>query len=541
MTAGGATPVTSDLGSRFHRGLSISLLNTLVSRLGVFLLGIALARLLAPDEFGVYAAALVVQSLFQAANEVGSGAAVVRRQGDVRPLLSTAWTMSIAWSVLGFTVVMLAAPLMAEGLGSPQATGLIRFMAINVLVEGFASVPAALLTRNLQQARRMLADVIGMVVNLATTAGLALAGAGAWSLAVGNVAGTFVVVVMLIALTRAVPTFGWRREHAGEVLSSGFTMTGSYVLLVALQMSPQTITGSVLGPTALGFFYLAFNIANWPASIATMTLERIALATFSRVREVGGDVSEAAATIVALIGGAVLTGGVALALLAGEVVTVLYGPVWLPAVAVLSGLAVASVAKALAELVFSVLVANGSGASATVPQLAWLLVLVPASVAGAHFGGLPGIGWSQAAVALLFAVPMHLWFLRRRGAVRLGPLLHTSRTPLLVTAVNAALLVAVQRLSPWPVMTVGVGGTLTLGAIVLIYVLMRARTAAAMAGGSTTPERVRIAEVTGDRPMRSPPGGNGGRVVSDSSVGMREDVAGRIERTGPALPENGVP
>ncbi|WP_030104565.1 oligosaccharide flippase family protein, partial [Actinoalloteichus caeruleus] len=60
------------LGARVRRGLGLSLANTLLSRVGTFAMGIVLARLLAPDEFGVYAAALVVQHLLLAVNDLGA-------------------------------------------------------------------------------------------------------------------------------------------------------------------------------------------------------------------------------------------------------------------------------------------------------------------------------------------------------------------------------------------------------------------------------------------------------------------------------------
>ncbi|WP_157163139.1 oligosaccharide flippase family protein, partial [Actinoalloteichus spitiensis] len=72
------------LGARVRRGLGLSLANTLLSRVGTFAMGIALARLLAPDEFGAYAAALVVQNLLLAVNDLGAAAAVVRQPGSGR-------------------------------------------------------------------------------------------------------------------------------------------------------------------------------------------------------------------------------------------------------------------------------------------------------------------------------------------------------------------------------------------------------------------------------------------------------------------------
>ena len=46
----------SSLGSKVGKGLAWSTVNTVVSRVGQLVVGVALARLIAPDEFGVFAA-----------------------------------------------------------------------------------------------------------------------------------------------------------------------------------------------------------------------------------------------------------------------------------------------------------------------------------------------------------------------------------------------------------------------------------------------------------------------------------------------------
>lgn len=473
------------LQHRFHRGLVLSLLNTLLSRVGMFTLGLVLARLLAPGEFGVYATALVVQMLLTTANEVGSAAAVMRHDGDVGPMLPTAWTLSLAWSALAFTAAQLLAPAIAAALGSPEATGLLRLMACSVLLDGLAAVPAAMLVRELLQTRRLIADVSGMGVNLLLTASLAFAGFGPWSLAIGNVGGTVLVVVLLIVLSGTYPRLGFDRGHSGEVIRCGAAMMGSSLLLVSLQGAPQLVTGSVLGATALGFFYIANNVANWPVSVVSNVLERIALPTFSRARDQGGDMSAALAGVVGLVGGAVLTCGTCLAVLAEPIVRLLYGQSWLPAVPALVGLAVATVARAVAELVFNLLVAMRAATTALIPQFVWLVTLLPATILAGHVWGLAGIGWAQAGVAVLIAVPVHLWCVHRAG-LDVGMLARGCLVPVLVAIATAVALLALRAASPGPVFTLIGGATVTAGAVAAVVGLLRTRINEALASEAIT-------------------------------------------------------
>lgn len=471
----------SGLGGRFHRGLMISLLNTAISRIGLFLLGVVLARLLAPEDFGVYAAALVVQNMLIMIRDIGSAAAIVRHKGDVAPLLPTAWTLSLIGGVLCSCIGVALAPQLAAAFGAAAATGVLQLMAGRMLLDGLATVPEGMLAREFRQGRRLVADVSGMAVNIGLTLTLALAGAGPWSLAVGNVGGTMLTLVLLVALSRQWPHYGFDRSRAGEVIRYGSAAAGSGLLLAALQGTPQLVTGAMLGVTALGYFFIASNVANWPVTVISTSLERVALATFSRVGESGGDLSQAASRVIGLIGGVVLTVGGALAVLASPLIEVVYGRTWLSAAGALSGLALATVGRVVAELVMNVMLASGSTLGAVIPQVGWLVALVPASIVGGYFWGITGVGWAQAAITVLVALPVHLWFLRRAG-VSLRTLARGCALPVALAAVTGLALLGLRQIVDSSLLIIAVGGTITASAVLIGYLRLRRDTMAAMMG-----------------------------------------------------------
>ena len=100
------TAVTADdaLGRQIGRGLGWSFLNNAIGRLGSFLSGIVIARILVPEEFGVYAVALVVLNVMLSMNELGVSLAVVRRPGSVAPIAPTVTTVALVSSAVLFVV-----------------------------------------------------------------------------------------------------------------------------------------------------------------------------------------------------------------------------------------------------------------------------------------------------------------------------------------------------------------------------------------------------------------------------------------------------
>ncbi|GGM59884.1 hypothetical protein GCM10012275_33740 [Longimycelium tulufanense] len=448
------------LGSRFRRGLSLSLLNTMLTRSGSVLLGMVLARLLAPEEFGVYAVALLTLNLLLTFNDFGVAVAVVRHEGDVRPMLPTVWTMSIIGGALVFLACLLAAPFIASALGAPQATGVVRLIATNVLLDGFAGVPGAMLARRLAQDRRLVSDLSGIVLGLVLTAVLAFHGWGPWALAVGNVAGTALTVVLLIALSGEYPRLGFDRTQYLGVARYGSTVVMSSLMLIGLQTVPQAVAGRLLGATTLGLFYLANTVANWPVSMMRSTMERITVATFAQARDGSANLGEVAGRVLGIVASVVLPGAAGLVMLSDRIVWFAYGPSWMAAAPVLGLIAVAAAVGLLTELMLALLIAMGKVMSAVLPQIAWLLALVPCTIVGAEWGGVAGVGWAQLAAVLLVAVPVHLWALGRAG-VQLLTMMKAVVAPVLVAVVLAIVLFGIRTLLPEAMPSILVGGLLT--------------------------------------------------------------------------------
>jgi len=152
--ADGAPP----LAGRASRALGWSFANTVVSRLGTLAIGIALARVLGPSEFGVFAIAMVTLLAILSFNELGVSLAIVRWPDEPRGIAPTVNTIAVATSALLTTAVVAAAPWISTALGDVRATPVIRVLAVSILINGLVATPAAMLQREFMSRQRMIAD-----------------------------------------------------------------------------------------------------------------------------------------------------------------------------------------------------------------------------------------------------------------------------------------------------------------------------------------------------------------------------------------------
>jgi O-antigen/teichoic acid export membrane protein len=146
------------LAGRAFRALGWSFTSNAVARLGTVGIGIMLARLLGPHAFGTYAVAYVALIAVLSFNELGVSLAIVRWPGEPAEIAPTVTTISVINSIVLYAGCFLAAPGYAAAMGAPAATSVIRVLALNVVIDGIVSTPAALLQRQLKQGKVMVSD-----------------------------------------------------------------------------------------------------------------------------------------------------------------------------------------------------------------------------------------------------------------------------------------------------------------------------------------------------------------------------------------------
>ncbi|GAA5183011.1 hypothetical protein GCM10023322_21240 [Rugosimonospora acidiphila] len=448
---GGSGGSTAGLGRMLARGALWSSLSTAVLRLGQFVLSIVVARLISPHDFGVFVVASTVYLIVINISEIGVSTALVREVDNAKRIAPTVSTIATANSALLAAILFLAAPWLSATFGAPGATAAVRVLAIPVLLAGPTAVPAALLTRDFRQGRKMAADLTNFAVANATLLALALTGSGVMALAWSRVAGQVVSAVLLFVLAPERYRPGFDRREAGRLLRFGAPLAGSSLAVFILSNLDFMVVGRLAGPLELGYYNLAFTVASWPTSIFTAILTSVTLPALARVKggiaELGRHVSVALA---ALCAAAFLVSGLCM-VLAHPLVTIVYGARWSPAAAILVILAVFGAVRVMLALFYDVLVALDHTRWLFHLQLIWLGVLLPAMLLGVHEAGGRGAGVAHVVIAVAVVVPVHLIVLARAVRFPLARLRAPVLYPLLAAGLAgaASILLGGLFVGPW--------------------------------------------------------------------------------------------
>lgn len=402
------------LSGRVGRSIAWSAAGSAIMRVGQLLVGIVAARLLAPEQFGVFAVTLVVYSIVVNVSEFGIASALVRSPREMDELAPTAVTVSLISAALLAGAMALSAPFVAHGFGIAAAEGPIVVMAIVVLLAGPSAVPAAQLTRHFRQDKRLLADVVNFVAANGLLVVLAVGGSGAYALAWSRVAGQAVSVVVLIWVAGKRYRPGFRHSALRYLLRLGLPLVGANLVGYAASAVDVTVVGHLLGAERLGVYNLAANVAGWPMQMMLPVLASVGLPLVALFQHDRGELSEVVGALTAAIGLLFLPVTGLLAVLSHETVLTLYGDVWAAAGPVLAALAVAGGVRVFLALYFDVLVAANAAGLLLGIQIVWLAVLCPAVVVGAHVDGAVGAAWAVTGTVGLVVLPLTLLVCRVR-------------------------------------------------------------------------------------------------------------------------------
>ncbi|GGK71279.1 oligosaccharide flippase family protein [Ornithinimicrobium pekingense] len=426
--------------------LGWSLLNTAASKVGTLVIGIALARILGPEEFGTFAVAMVALLAVLSFNELGVSLAIVRWKRDPASIIPTVATISVVTSLALFAACWAATPAYTAAMGSPQSTPVVRVLLIAILVNGVSAAPAALLQREFRQRERMISDQSNAWLGAGVSIMLALSGMGAMSLALGRLAGSVVGALLFLRYVPSAFRLGLDRSQVRPLLRFGLPLAGASIIVFASSYADQLIAGMVLGPTQLAFYVLAFNLASWPIAVLSQPLRSVAPAAFARMQSDPVLMARNLVWVVGLLAAVSFPVCFVLAGAAPAVTRVVYGVQWEPAGVPLAALGVLAAVRIVLELSYDYLVVLRRTGAILLIQLAWLAALVPTVLLGANRWGIGGVAVGQVVVAAAIVLPLYLWRLSAAGVAAsrfVGRLVLPTGVGLALYAVS---LVLVERL-----------------------------------------------------------------------------------------------
>ena len=190
------------LGQRIRSGAVWLFVGNAGSQIIGFFLGIVLARLLAPEDFGMLITLQVFTGLAGFVAGGGMGQALVRAKEVSTEDYDIVFTLQLIMGSLIYAVFFFSAPWFADWYDRPIYADLLRVSALSFIFRPFVNLPGSLLHRDMRYKAQTVVKVTTLLLTNAICIGMAYLGYGVWSLIMGGIAGSVVSMVLLISLSK---------------------------------------------------------------------------------------------------------------------------------------------------------------------------------------------------------------------------------------------------------------------------------------------------------------------------------------------------
>jgi teichuronic acid exporter len=364
-----------------------------VSQLLSWVTTIAIARLLMPSDYGIVGMAAVFIGFTSLVTEFGIGSSVLVYRDLERRHVAQLNSLAVMVGVGAFLLSLLVAAPLAAFYHTPPLRMVVVALGTGFVIDSLRTIPNALLVRDLRFKESALLEGTKQITGSVLGVIMAFAGWGYWALVVGNLAGSVVWSVAMLARH-------WRPYHRPrwsdlrEVLGFSGRIIGERAAWFGYSNADFIIAGRLLGASALGLYTNAWTLANIPGDKILSLLQRVLPSIYSAVQRDVAALQRYFLLAHEALAFAIFPVTIGIVLVSQEFVPVVLGQKWMGMVAPLRVLALYVTLHTLSTLPPQLLVIRGHAKFMARVSLSGLVVLPISFYVGGKNWGTMGIAYA---------------------------------------------------------------------------------------------------------------------------------------------------
>lgn len=296
---------------------------------------IILARILAPTDFGLFAIVLLFINSLTLFSNLGLGAAIIQRKKQIREASNTAFHMAFIMGALLFVIAFIFANQIAIFFNQPKLTTMIQIFSLTLFFLGIELIPSSLLIKELSFGKRVFVEMLSVISFFLISIILAYFSFDVWSLVLGQFASMFVSAFGMLIISQFRPEFKFNLTVAKELLGYGKYMIMISIMGYLLTQGDNLFVGKFLGAIALGYYAMAYTIANLSTTTVSFVISSLSFPIFAKLQEDKTLLKKAYLKILRLSFFIIIPIAFGTFALAPEIIITILGPKWMPSIPVL--------------------------------------------------------------------------------------------------------------------------------------------------------------------------------------------------------------
>lgn len=253
--------------------------------ISAFVVNIVLARLLAPQAYGIMAVINAFITVSQVLLQGGLNTALIQKTDADEDEYFSISVITLAFSVVFCSILMLTAPLISSLYSDPTITAPLRVLSLVLIVQAVASVYNARVVAKMQFKVLMKATLCATLISGVICIGLAYAGAGIWALVVQQMLSAGLTTLLLMAQIRWIPKGKFDLKKAKKLFSFGWRIMVTNLIVRGNVEATALIIGKVFSPSVLAFYNRGKQFPQVVSDNIDGALQGVSLPVFAKEKE----------------------------------------------------------------------------------------------------------------------------------------------------------------------------------------------------------------------------------------------------------------
>lgn len=256
-------------------GITWNLTERLGNQLIRFFLGIILARILFPSDYGIVGLTSVVIVVFQIFIDGGFMMVLIQRKKNSDIEYSTVFWIKVFLAIVSYCIIYFSSIYFAKFYKIPELEPILKVISLGLIINALSVIHKIKLTNELNfkaQAKIMLfSTIVGGLFGIA----LAYKGYGVWSLVYQNLAIYLIQTVILWTYSKWIPSFDFSLEFVKSIRKNGFLFLFSNILLIVYNNIYVLIIGKLFSPAILGNYTRASQFESLPENTTNSIIVKV--------------------------------------------------------------------------------------------------------------------------------------------------------------------------------------------------------------------------------------------------------------------------
>jgi O-antigen/teichoic acid export membrane protein len=324
-----------------------------------FVVKIILARLLLPEAFGLIAMLQIFITISITLMQGGLTLSLIRTENPDQGDYSTVFFMNVLVSIGLYWILFTTAPLIANFYDQEVLTAIIRIYSLTIVIQSFAAVQEARLTKLMNFKLQTLMQIPSVIVGGGIGILMAFKGFGVWSLVWMSLATSIFLVLQYWLFSGWRPAFIIDLNKLRTHFNFGYKLALSNLIAALYQNLYLAVIGKFYPPAQLGYFYQSKNLSLYPVQNFSSALKRVTYPVFSSIQDDDERLRQVFRKISITVFAAIFPVMLFLIVFAKPVFLVLLTEKWLPAVPIFQILCIGSIFYPQSMFNLNILAAKG--------------------------------------------------------------------------------------------------------------------------------------------------------------------------------------